>query len=86
MFLDAATDAGKVAISKLLLDLPHGIGHELLRRNPGNTTLKGELLYACQTIELHQVRLRLAANLRQARQFCLELATAAPQHRVESRS
>ena len=49
-FFNAATEMGKAAISKLLLDLPHGIGHELLKINLEYTTQRRELLYACRTI------------------------------------
>jgi hypothetical protein len=69
-FSGAATESGRAAISKLLHELPDGIGHKLLRRNPGNTTLRRDMLYACQAVELGEIRLKLAANLRRTEEFC----------------
>jgi hypothetical protein len=67
---NAATELGQAAIAKLLRELPDGIGHELLRINPENTTLTRDPLYACQAIELDEIRLKLAANLRRTEKFC----------------
>jgi len=78
-FSDAATEAGKAAISALLDDLPDAVGDALHEETAAHTTLRRGLLYACQAAELHQLRLKIAANLRQIDEFCLKLTSAAPQ-------
>ena len=39
--------------------------------------------FLCQAVETHQVRLKLAANLRQIREFCREFDVTAPHNTVE---
>jgi len=81
----ATTQEGRAVMASVLNKLPSSISDALLEESPKYTTLRRELLYACQSIELHQMRLRLAANVRQIREFCRELAATAPQYTSESR-
>jgi len=85
-FSEAATQEGRATISAILAELPHAISAALLEQPPADTTLRRELLYACQTIEIHQIRVRLAANLTQIRELCVELSDVAVRYTQESRS
>jgi hypothetical protein len=67
-FSGAVTESGRAAISKLLLDLPHEISHELRGRDPRNATVRRELAYACQADELGDIRLKFP---REERFICI---------------
>jgi hypothetical protein len=85
-FSDSATERGRAAISTLLSELPSAIRHVMTEEACANTTPRRALLYACHSIERHQIRLRLAANLRQIDEFRLKLTSAASHKPSESRS
>jgi hypothetical protein len=52
------------------------IGHELLKPNPANTPLTRVQLYASQTIEQHQIRLKLACAYRKSNPGILVVQSA----------
>jgi hypothetical protein len=80
-FSNAATAAGKAAIANLLGTLPNAIAE---RMRGGGRAPSPNSGYACQAVETHQTSIRLAANLRQVREFCLKLTHAAPHNAVGS--
>jgi hypothetical protein len=66
---DTATKAGEASISTLLQSLPVKIRNSLI---PNAMPAQG-LQYASHEVELHALRLKLAANLRQIDNLCLKL-------------
>ena len=73
--------AGRTTIARLLSTLPDGIAGSML----GDAALTaGALGYVSQAVEAHQIRLKLAANLVQIRDFCTQLDGNAPHNSVES--
>lgn len=85
-FFEAATQEGRAFISTILAELPHTISAALLEQPQADTTLGRELLYACQTIEIHQIRVKLAANLTRIREVCVVLNDVAMRYTPDSRS
>ena len=71
----SATAAGRAAIARMLSTLPTAIA-EFMR--DGAPPPPGSPGYLCQAVEAHQIRLKLAANLVQIRNFCTELDVSAP--------
>jgi len=69
-FSSAATIAGGAAIERLLSTLPDGVARSLRGNAPLPSAAPGNL---CRVVEMHQVRLTLAVNLRQIHEFCLKL-------------
>ena len=80
-FSSAATVAGRTAIARLLSTLPDAIAGSMQGNAPLPTAASG---YLCQAVEMHQVSLRLAVNLRQICEFFLELDGNALHNPVES--
>lgn len=80
-FSTAATAAGRTAITSLLSTLPDAIAGLMRGNAPPPLVVPG---YLCQAVEMHQVRLRLAVNLRQVREFCLKFDVDAPHNVAES--
>ena len=68
-FSSSATMAGRTAIARLLSTLPAAIAGSM--RNGAPRPVSGPD-YLCQVVEAHQIRLKLAANLVQIRDFCAE--------------
>jgi hypothetical protein len=77
----AATEAGRAAIARLLSTLPEAIAGPMRGDVPVRFADSG---FQCQAVEVHQVRLKLAVNLRQIHAFCRELDVAGPNHNAES--
>ena len=77
----AATEAGRTAIARLLSTLPEAIAGPMKGDVPVRFADSG---FQCQAVEVHQVRLKLAVNLRQIHAFCRELDVAGPNHNAES--
>jgi len=77
----SATVAGRTAIARLLSTLPDAIAGSMRGNAPLPAAAPG---YWCQAVEMHQVRLKLAVNLGQIRDFCTELNVSAPHDPVES--
>jgi hypothetical protein len=69
-FSSSATAAGRNAIARLLSALPAAI---VVSKKDDASLPDGGPSYLCQAIEAHQIRLKLAANLVQIRDFCTEL-------------
>ena len=61
-FSSAATVAGRTAIARLLNTLPDGIAGSMQGNAPLPSAASG---YLCQAVEMRQVRLKLAVNMRQ---------------------
>ncbi len=61
--------AGRTAIARLLSTLPAAIAGSM--RDGAPLPVSGPD-YLCQAVEAHQIRLKLAANLVQIRDFCAE--------------
>ncbi len=80
-FSSAATAAGRTAVANLLSTLPNAIAGVMRGSAPSPSAESG---YLCQAVEMHQVRLKLAVNLRQIREFCLKFDDTAPHNTVES--
>ena len=80
-FSSAATVVGRTAIARLLSTLPDAIAGSMRGNAPLPSAASG---YLCQAVEMHQIRLELAVNMRQIREFCLELDVNAPHNPVES--
>jgi hypothetical protein len=80
-FSSSATVAGRTTIARLLSTLPDGIAGSMLGDAP---LTAGALGYVCQAVEAHQIRLKLAANLGQIRDFCTQLDVNARHNPVES--
>jgi hypothetical protein len=78
-FSSSATAAGRTAIARLLSTLPAAIAGSM--RDKAQLPVGGPG-YLCQAIEAHQIRLKLAVNLVQIRDFCTELDVNAPHNPV----
>ncbi|WOJ91178.1 hypothetical protein RZS28_07870 [Methylocapsa polymorpha] len=81
---EAATEAGRRAIFAVLENLPSTIRDALTHRGCLGRISAGYLKHASRDIELHDIRLKLAVNLRQIDQTCLKLIAVASQHLPES--
>jgi len=81
-FSSSATAAGRTTIARLLSTLPAAIAGSL---RDGTPLPVGGPDYLCQAVEAHQIRLKLALNLVQIRDFCTELDANAPHNLGESR-
>jgi len=81
-FSSSATAAGRTTIARLLSTLPAAIAGSL---RDGTPLPVGGPDYLCQAVEAHQIRLKLAVNLVQIRDFCTELDANAPHNPGESR-
>jgi hypothetical protein len=81
-FSSSATVTGRTAIARLLSTLPDAIVGSMRGTAPLPVAAPS---YWCQAVEVHQIRLKLAVNLGQIRDFCTELNVNALHNPVESR-
>jgi hypothetical protein len=69
-------------MARLLSTLPDAIAESMRGTTPLPVAAPS---YWCQAVEVHQIRLKLAVNLGQIRDFCTELNVNALHNPVESR-
>ncbi len=76
--MNVTPEAGRAAIARFLTE---AIAGPMRGDEPVFFADSG---FQCQAVEMHQVRFKLAVNLRQIHAFCRELDVAGPNHNAES--
>lgn len=72
--LDAASPSGRRLVHSALSELPDAIRDEVVATDPKTATPSWTIRNGALLVQQHQLRLKLAANLRQIDEVCLKLS------------
>lgn len=84
--LDAASPRGRSLVNSALSELPDAIRDEIYAGKCGAATQSWTVRNGALLVQQHQIRLELAANLRQIDEVCLKLDAMLPRKSGDSHS